>query len=414
MLMHAQHEYVTASMGRARIAELAERMSFLNGLEKSLTELTRNPEERMEEYLNSTLFDDSRDGHAEVEEGNPRLLAESTALPNSVNTDEELDSSSSGAALSKGQEDPLKNKSMWERHSTLEHKEKVDQMTVEDLRNIIREEVTEKVDHFNLLHHHNASSTIADSSTTENAESSRAERFRPMSAPSNDLHFTARKDQLPHTLEEAVPVSIPWVFSGFSRNSAVRMKCFQICKSRGEWFALFFVVLIANCVYIFLVPDFPILRATEWQIVDWICSVIYLFEVVCNIIAYGFTGRNAWFSVSQFHKMEFIILCLTTAEFFFILILKQEALTVRPFRLLRLLKLVVPLQIFGEVRVILDTLSFSAGSIGLILLMFAFFVVIFGTVHMQLLVKLVETSPLIMNNCKYNINIIYLNRTLFF
>jgi hypothetical protein len=46
--------------------------------------------------------------------------------------------------------------------------------------------------------------------------------------------------------------------------------------------------------------------------------------------------------------------------------------------------------------------------------MFAFFVVIFGTVHMQLLVKLVETSPLIMNNCKYNINIIYLNRTLFF
>ena len=412
MLMHAQHEYVTASIGRARIAELEERMSFLNGLEKSLTELTRDPEERMEEYLNSTLFDDSRDGHAEVEEGNPRLLAESTALPNSVNTDEDLDSSNSGAALSKVQEDPLKNKSMWERHSTLEHKEKVDQMTVEDLRNIIREEVTEKVDHFNLLHQHNASSTIADSSTTENAESSRAERFRPMSALSNDPHFTARKDRLPQTLQEAVPVSIPWVFSGFSRNSAVRMKCFQICQSRGEWFTLFFVVLIANCVYIFLVPDFPILRATEWQIVDWICSVIYLFEVVCNIIAYGFTGRNAWFSVSHFHKMEFIILCLTIAEFLFILILKQEALTVRPFRLLRLLKLVVPLQIFGEVRVILDTLSFAAGSIGLILLMFAFFLVIFGTINMQLLVKLVEISPLIMNKYKYNINIIYLNPTL--
>jgi len=85
--------------------------------------------------------------------------------------------------------------------------------------------------------------------------------------------------------------------------------------------------------------------------------------------------------------MEFIILCLTIAEFLFISILHQDALTVRPFRLLRLLKLVVPLQIFGEVRVILDTLSFAAGSIGLILLMFAFFLVIFGTINMQFLVK---------------------------
>ena len=142
---------------------------------------------------------------------------------------------------------------------------------------------------------------------------------------------------------------------------------------------------MANCAYIAIVPDDPNLTSDFWVAFDWICNAIYAFEIMCNIIAYGFIGHNAWFSVSFFHQIEFAVFCATIVEITVISLLQLEGLTAKPFRLLRVVKQLVTMKTFASVRIVLDTLSGGSVQLFVVMLMFVFFLFIGGIFGMQIL-----------------------------
>lgn len=136
------------------------------------------------------------------------------------------------------------------------------------------------------------------------------------------------------------------------------------------------VYMHTSYTYAYIVLHFPLMQA---------CNAVYAFEILCNMVAYGFMGRNGWFSVSYFHKMEFFILLCTVVEATVVAIVKVEGLTIRPFRLLRIIKLLVTVKAFASVKIILDTLSVGAQQLSVVFLMFSFFLLTLGIFGMQIL-----------------------------
>lgn len=318
--------YIRTCLGRARLAELEERMSFLNGLEKSLVELGREPEERMLDYLNSPLSAANRhpgDSEDAAEfDGNPRSPLRSpkdapkspaVMLPNAVDAgseeEEEEDDHDARRNLSvqwKRPEEPLAGHELFVRKKSTfaeDKNSKVNDLSVGDLRGIIRQEVVEKAIEVGMIGAHQK----------EPAPESESSSIEGHGQAMNNPHLSAPRDRLPRTMEEAVPISLPLAYGGFSRKSPIRNKCMMITKDKS-WNIAFLLFLIANCVYIAIVPDDPSLKEGLGNIFDWVCNILYLFEILCNIVAYGFMDHNGWFSVSTFNKIDFFILLATLIE----------------------------------------------------------------------------------------------------
>jgi hypothetical protein len=309
-------------LSRARLAELEERMSFLNVLEKSLVELGREPEERMLDYLNSPLSaankqpEDSQD--VVDSDGNPRSPLRSDApkspdvtLPNAVDADSDDDDDDGDARRTlsvhwKRHEEPLAGHELFERKKSTfaeDKNSKVSDLTVGDLRGIIRQEVVEKAIEVGMI----------GALQKQSAPEDESDGIEGHGQAMDDPHLSAPRDRLPRTMEEAVPISLPLAYGGFSRRSPIRNKCMMISKDKS-WNIVFLLFLIANCVYIAVVPDDPSLKEGVGNIFDWVCNILYAFEIVCNIVAYGFIDHNGWFSVSAFNKIDFVILVATATE----------------------------------------------------------------------------------------------------
>ena len=319
--------------------ELEERMSFLNGLEKSLVEIGRDPEERMLEYLNSPLSPANK--HAEEDddlqepEGNPDStrspddLPERSAvtLPNAVDSDSDLDDDDheDSPRSRRRLEEPLTGHELFDRKRctfTEEKNSKVTDLSVGDLRGIIRQEVAEKAVKVGMIGRQEKRANEAGRSDGQNR--------RKVEVVDLDPHASAPSDRLPRNMEEAVPISLPLLYGGLSRRSPLRQKCLMIVNDKS-WNIVFLLFLLANCAYIAVVPDDPSLKDGLWGTFDWVCNILYTFEILCNILAYGFIGHNAWFSVSSFHKIDFFILLATAVE---VVMATQNVsgLSLKPFR----------------------------------------------------------------------------------
>lgn len=314
-------------------------MSFLTGLEKSLAELGRDPEERMLEYLNSPmspLNKQAQEDDSEELEGNPRSPLHSpknqpqssaVVLPNAVESDDDLDDDHEDEdyAVSKGlHEEPLAGHELFDRKMssfTEEKSAKVNDLTVGDLRGIIRQEVVDKAVEVGMIGGRDRRAGEAGGAGSIDSQAD---------AAVTDPHLTAPRDRLPRNIKEAVPISLPLLYGGLSRASPIRQKCFMICNDKS-WNIMFLLFLLANCAYIAFVPDDPNLKEGFWGTFDWACNILYAFEILCNILAYGFIGHNAWFSVSAFHKIDFFILLATAVE---VVLATQNVsgLSLKPFR----------------------------------------------------------------------------------
>ena len=175
----------------------------------------------------------------------------------------------------------------------------------------------------------------------------------------------------PRSLEEASAHTMPYFFGGFTRQSPVRAKCFQMNRS-AKWKACFIVINLANCLYITLVPE--VNRATfnseistsaqltrrtatpaagqtiyRWggngsrrnsspstaataptaatssasvgaaEFFEFFCVGAILAELLIGSIAVGFiSSPTAYLRCSYFHKLDFVILLMSGLEYFLI------------------------------------------------------------------------------------------------
>ena len=182
----------------------------------------------------------------------------------------------------------------------------------------------------------------------------------------------------PRTLDEAMEHTMPYFFGGFTRQSPVRAKCFQMNRS-AKWKACFIIINLANCLYITLVPEVD--RATfnseistnsqttrrrglaivtqpqfvspsalgsnphfagqsRWllssstaapvtssdnsavglaEFFEFFCVGAILAELLIGSIAVGFVASpTAYLRCSYFHKLDFIILLMSGLEYFLI------------------------------------------------------------------------------------------------
>ena len=192
------------------------------------------------------------------------------------------------------------------------------------------------------------------------------------------------------TLDDAMERSMPFFLGGFSKQSPVRMKCFQMYKSI-RWKALFIAINLANCLYIAAVPELYIdsfnaqgdaaaaaksdrraLAApaaadphahrrglpTEFQndaalstAFEFLCVGAIGLELLVGFIAVGVVGEaSAYLRCSNFHKLDFVLFLLTLLEYALAYVNGFSYISFRAFRLLKLLQPLLRMDLFRDVK----------------------------------------------------------------
>ena len=122
-------------------------------------------------------------------------------------------------------------------------------------------------------------------------------------------------------IEDTTPVACRFLFGGFSHQSLVRKKCFEVHKS-PFWGSFFVLVTIANAAVIAvrpsLSPDFNTDASGASKVstplseaFDFFCVAVLFCEVLSGCIAFGF---HAWIH-SDYHKLDFAALLVVALEY---------------------------------------------------------------------------------------------------
>ena len=167
-------------------------------------------------------------------------------------------------------------------------------------------------------------------------------------------------------------------FFGFSRHSLIRSKMILILND-GHWQAIFVSGAILNSIYIAALPSFdPTVLAENqaaFEMADAVFLAIFYFEMIAGWIAWGFGGKDtAWFNRDFFNRLDFFIFLVSIYEQMTRL-LNVQSFTLRPLRLLRIIKVMTSLERFASVKAILITLG---EGIGQLLVVFGIFVCFLG------------------------------------
>ncbi|EKX53939.1 hypothetical protein GUITHDRAFT_132377 [Guillardia theta CCMP2712] len=206
------------------------------------------------------------------------------------------------------------------------------------------------------------------------------------------LHLDLDMDQFRHIVREEMlsksyeEISLKRIFGGFSRTSPIRLKCFQIVTSK-EWNSFFLIATVLNSVTISLAPEFPKASKTTQtlDIIGYACGLAFFFEVTCGIIAYGFWhGPTTYMNLSDFNRLDFFLLLTLLAEYFAEFALRLQGPSIRSFRLLRLLKYMMRMRLFSNVRAMIQTLRQGMSQILIVAMVLAFFVAMFGIFGMAI------------------------------
>jgi hypothetical protein len=212
----------------------------------------------------------------------------------------------------------------------------------------------------------------------------------------------SKKRKAVKSLDEAMELTMPYFLGGFSRRSPVRMKCFQMLRS-FRWKAFFIIVNLANCIYIASVPEMyresfnaegklpsntsnhgghrllpssispdalvnsPLhshLRSLPQSYqnatsnyaaaFEFLCVGAIVLELLVGCIAIGaVSDETAYLRCSNFHKLDFALLLVTALEYTLSFTLGVTYFSFRAFRLLRLLKPLLRMEVFRDVKEVL-------------------------------------------------------------
>jgi hypothetical protein len=190
-----------------------------------------------------------------------------------------------------------------------------------------------------------------------NSSAALAERHR--------LHRVARKK--PATLQDAEPVSCPYLFGGFTRRSQIRQVCFRI-HSSVKWEVFFIFMTMANSIYIATAPGYtnPVSIMISWYF-EFLCACIFCAEVMSGLIAYGaFRGKSSYLQNDSFHRLDFMCFIFVVFEYSIASWDMWPNLTLRPFRMFRLFKVLTKVHIFRGIKFILLTLTDGGPQFGVL------------------------------------------------
>ena len=148
---------------------------------------------------------------------------------------------------------------------------------------------------------------------------------------------------------------------GFSRYSMIRSKCILILNE-SAWQTFFVLGAVLNSIYIAWIPslDPETIDASTQELFEWADFLflgIFYFEMIVGWIAWGFSGeQTAWFNRDFFHRLDFFIFLVSIYEQLTEW-LGVQSFTLRPLRLLRIIKVMTSLRHFASVKAILITLG---------------------------------------------------------
>lgn len=195
------------------------------------------------------------------------------------------------------------------------------------------------------------------------------------------------------TLDDAIPVSVPMFFGGFSRRSPVRMKCLMIYNSHG-WQIFFVLVTILNSIILAIAPELATNGTgnnhtpSALEIIDYACVGVLTFEILVGIIALGFfSGETTWLRISDMHALEFAVFVLIIVEYVCAAFGVDSTVTLVPFRLLRILKVLISLRFFGGIKAIIASLRQGIMQLMIVFSMLLFFLAALGILGMAILSK---------------------------
>ena len=210
-------------------------------------------------------------------------------------------------------------------------------------------------------------------------------------------------------------------WGGFSRNSAIRSRCFHMFVS-AKWRAIFVTINLANCIYLAAVPELyqdefnavsqhknisrralvdsraegaelPISASAHSRALlavvsqptpfadffEAFCVAALAMEVLVGCIAVGFAGsERSYLRSSYFHQLDFAILLLTILEYVLLYTQGVAYFSFRAFRLLRLLQPILGLDFFRDVKHFLATLSRAAPQLATITVVLVLFLLAFS------------------------------------
>lgn len=201
--------------------------------------------------------------------------------------------------------------------------------------------------------------------------------------PSQEQRVTGE----PKTLDDAVPLSCPLLFGGFSRRSPIRQKCFEIQNST-MWASIFLLVTLANSLYIAMGPEIIPEERNQTTILleyfDYACVLVLAFEVVVGSIALGFVRSEiTYLRCSDFHKLDFIVLIVTITEYI-ARYFDVQGVTLRPFRLLRVFRAITRIKTFAGIKSIILTLKQGLPQLSIVFAMLLFFMAAFSICGMAI------------------------------
>jgi hypothetical protein len=138
------------------------------------------------------------------------------------------------------------------------------------------------------------------------------------------------------------------------------------------WSFFFVGMSLMNAVYVATVPEYqynlilansqngirmPTDSSDILMYFDFLCLSVSFVEVLIGSIAIGFVReKTCWLRCSEYHGLEFVILLCTITEYFAAW-KGVQGQTLRPFRLLRVLRSITQIRTFAGVKAMITTLK---------------------------------------------------------
>jgi len=206
-------------------------------------------------------------------------------------------------------------------------------------------------------------------------------------------HALAHAHQVPASLSAAVEVSCVLMCGGFRRERVVRRLCFWLFKNMA-WKLLHALSILVNTISIaygandtknFELDRFEMPRSL-W--IDFMCSSLLFLEVAVGCIAIGFVGAHStWLRCSGYHQLDFAVLLTSAANLSISFVFgSRESLalfTLRPLRLMQLLKVLSCLRHFVYVKHIVKAVRQGAPLIATVTGLLAFVILFFAALSLS-------------------------------
>ena len=208
------------------------------------------------------------------------------------------------------------------------------------------------------------------------------------SVPNCRQSFSSQASYAPRQfkLQNTVAVSCPWLFGGFTHNSPVRIKCFQIHHS-VHWSTFFGTVSTACALYISIAPELALSYIDQRadpsairnplglsDVFEFFCAVCLFSEVLIGSIAVGFiSDSSTWLRCNNFHKLDLLVLLTTAAEYITFLFGTRSA-SLRASRLFRVFRPMSAMNYFLDLRLVLISLREGLFQILTVLLIMVLFI----------------------------------------